>query len=590
MIEGASYQRVVQIVTQVMNELSGGNPNVYKFLEQAWIANQTRFISVLDGIRTRDGQLTTASVSGYIRGELASILNAQQGYQTQQYPQQYPQQQMPQYQPNNPMYNPQAGFYAPPPAQQVFRQSPPPPPPQVTMPQPQQPQYQQAPPPQQYTNNFMAQQYSQFNLGGGGSTMSQDVINQSNARTQAPRIPTAPPPQTPKETYTASIEAEVPVNIKNATMSEQELTSKKETEEARYVRELTMLSEKDCKSVVTLGFDNKEDAIRKLVYTSEDGINMATLYTGEIRSRGFRNVYSIKQYIEDDILSEHDDGIYANIRYTKLHSIRVDHEEGVRLFKAIKESFSNNTTKPRAQLIKIKEVLDTATRLGGDSIDKFIVGMMNTYTKLGYLGRDTVYEDLVFDSISDVLSILGPTKPEKFADIWLDAATKKRVESVLSIALKKLASIRIYSINAAEDIPTIMACVGSKYADNGCTLRTIEAALLLKASSIDNITISSDELQSDPCYGEIKKYTVVGLDSTIIYTNCTVPILTEGTYIAPRIIVIDSSEPDTRFEYLLATHSGDCETAEVIIQQTPGIYISFNMYVDGEDIRIVPVL
>ena len=590
MIEGASYQRVVQIVTQVMNELSGGNPNVYKFLEQAWIANQARFISVLDGIRTRDGQLTTASVSGYIRGELAGILNAQQGYQTQQYPQQYPQQQMPQYQPNNPMYNPQARFYAPPPSQQVFRQSPPPPPPQVTMPQPQQPQYQQAPPPQQYTNNFMAQQYSQFNLGGGGSTMSQDVINQSNARTQAPRIPTAPPPQTPKETYTASIEAEVPVNIKNATMSEQELTSKKETEEARYVRELTMLSEKDCKSVVTLGFDNKEDAIRKLVYTSEDGINMATLYTGEIRSRGFRNVYSIKQYIEDDILSEHDDGIYANIRYTKLHSIRVDHEEGVRLFKAIKESFSNNTTKPRAQLIKIKEVLDTATRLGGDSIDKFIVGMMNTYTKLGYLGRDTVYEDLVFDSISDVLSILGPTKPEKFADIWLDAATKKRVESVLSIALKKLASIRIYSINAAEDIPTIMACVGSKYADNGCTLRTIEAALLLKASSIDNITISSDELQSDPCYGEIKKYTVVGLDSTIIYTNCTVPILTEGTYIAPRIIVIDSSEPDTRFEYLLATHSGDCETAEVIIQQTPGIYISFNMYVDGEDIRIVPVL
>ena len=583
MIEGASYQRVVQIVTQVINELSGGNPNVYKFLEQAWVTNQARWISILDSIRARDGQLTTATVSGYIRGELMGIMGAQQpGYQ-----QQYPQQQtMGQYPGTNPMYNPQAGFHVAPLSQQVFRQSAPQP--QVTMPQPQQPQYQQ-PPPQQYTNNFMAQQYSQFNPGGG-STISQEVINQSNARTQAPRIPTAPPPQTPKETYTASIEAEVPSNIKNATMSEQELTAKKETEEARYVRELTMLNEKDCKSVVTLGFDNKEDAIKKLVYTSEDGINMATLYIGEIKSRGFRNVYSIKQYIEDDILSEHDDGVYANVRYTKLHSVRVDHEEGVRLFKAIKDSFSNNTTKPRAQLTKIKEVLDTATRLGGDSIDKFIVDIMNTYTKLGYLGRDTVYEDLVFDSISDVLSILGPTKPEKFADIWLDAATKKRVESVLSIALKKLASIRIYSINVSEDIPAIMACIGSKYADNGCTLRTIEAALSLKAANIDNITISSDELQSDPCYGEIKKYTVVGLDSTIIYTNCTVPILTEGTYIAPRIIVIDSSEPDTRFEYLLATHSGDCETAEVIIQQTPGIYISFNMYVDGEDIRIVPVL
>ena len=234
--------------------------------------------------------------------------------------------------------------------------------------------------------------------------------------------------------------------------------------------------------------------------------------------------------------------------------------------------------------------MDTATRLGGDSIDKFIVGMMNTYTKLGYLGRNTVYEDLVFDSISDVLSILGPTKPEKFADIWLDTATKKRVEAVLSIALKKLATIRIYSIDTAADIAMIMSCIGSKYADNGCTLRTIESELLLKASSVAEDTVSDDELQSSPCYGEIKKYTVVGLDSTIIYTNCTVPILTEGVYIAPRIIVIDSSEPDTRFEYLLATHSSDCETAEVIIQQTPGIYISFNMYVDGEDIRIVPVL
>jgi len=591
MIEGASYQRVVQIVTQVMNELSGGNPNVYKFLEQAWIANQARFISVLDGMRARDGQLTTASVSGYIRGELAGILNTQQGYQPQQYPQQYPQQQVPQYQPNNSMYNPQAGFYVSPLSQQVFRQGPPPP--QVTMPQPQQPQYQQAPPPQQYTNNFMAQQYSQFSLGGGGSTMSQEVINQSNAGSQPrqePKMPTVPPLQPQKEKYATSVEAEIPVNIKNATISEQELMTKKETEEARYVRELTMLSEKDCKNVLTLGFDNKEDAIKKFVYTSEDGINMATLYIGEIRSRGFRNVYSIKQYIEDDILSERDDGVYANIRYTKLHSIRVDHEEGVRLFKAIKESFSNNTTKPRAQLIKIKEVLDTATRLGGDSIDKFIVGMMNTYTKLGYLGRDTVYEDLVFDSISDVLSILGPTKPEKFADIWLDTATKKRVEAVLSIALKKLATIRIYSIDTAADIAMIMSCIGSKYADNGCTLRTIESELLLKASSVAEDTVSDDELQSSPCYGEIKKYTVVGLDSTIIYTNCTVPILTEGAYIAPRIIVIDSSAPDTRFEYLLSTHSSDCETAEVIIQQTPGIYISFNMYVDGEDIRIVPVL
>ena len=320
MIEGASYQRVVQIVTQVMNELSGGNPNVYKFLEQAWIANQARFISVLDGIRARDGQLTTASVSGYIRGELAGILNTQQGYQPQQYPQQYPQQQVPQYQPNNSMHNPQgwvlcvttitagvstrstatASNDASTPATTISTGS------ATTA---------------IYQQLYGSQQYSQFSLGGGGSTMSQEVINQSNARSQPrqePKMPTVPPPQPQKEKYDASVEAEIPANIKNATMSEQELMTKKETEEARYVRELTMLSEKDCKNVLTLGFDNKEDAIKKFVYTSEDGINMATLYIGEIRSRGFRNVYSIKQYIEDDILSEHDDGIYANIRYTKL--------------------------------------------------------------------------------------------------------------------------------------------------------------------------------------------------------------------------------------------------------------------------------
>jgi len=557
-LPATTIQNIRQIAQAVINELSGGNPATAAFLNDMYSRNIARLLDSLEYIYVqRGGAIDRQTAAQYLHNELAGMLN------------QYMQQQQQQRQMMSPGGPYQSMGYQNTMNSNVYGQ--------------------QQIPPQQYSSNFAHIPSAQsYHAGAGGMAMDPNAIQAANSRSrnvQDMRI--SPDPPQVKREYEAVVEYEEPPRVVNVTRDVPTVIEAEESEEDRYVQELKMLNSKDCKTVMELSFDNKDDAIKKLVYNSSDDIEIATLYTGEIRSRGFRNAYSIKQYIEDELLSEQDSSVYTSIKYTKLHGLRIDNAEGVKLFSEIKGAFVKSKIKPRDQLVKIKEVLDGATRLAGDNIDKFIIGYINTYTKLGYLERNGDYSDIVFDSISDILGILGPVKPDKFVKLWLNTKLKQRIESILTITLRLLSTIRVYSLETPADIPFIMSSIGSKLAEDGATLRTIESDLLQAAC---DIKLANDELQSNLCYGEIKKYTVVGVDATIIYTTCSVEFLREGKYIDPASIIIDGSDIDTRFEYFVSNHSGDCDTAEVIIRQTPGIYIAFDMYIEGANIRIIPML
>lgn len=356
----------------------------------------------------------------------------------------------------------------------------------------------------------------------------------------------------------------------------------KELKISQALREIKMLEAKDCTKSLDIKFESEKDSISRLIYASE-GRKIATLYTGTLKSMGFKSPFAARQYVEDNILTALDDMFYTHVEYLELTPLLINNPEGTRLFNLIyKELNSDDNMSALDAFTKIQTILNSGTRLAGDGIDKFIISLVNEYTRIGFIESYGEYSEIEFDSITDILNILGPNKPSKYLGLWSDNDYKRRIEILACLVLRMLRSLESFSIDNSGDIEQIMSCIGSVVTDEGVMLSSIKDML-----PVARTKEAREEIQSNECYGEIKKYTVVAVPKYLVYSNYIEGVLEEEDY-NPDVLLIDSNEATSCFEYFLANH-GTSELTNIIFKYNNGTYMLFKMHITDSATRLVPI-
>ena len=458
-----------------------------------------------------------------------------------------------------------------------------------------------------YTQNFMGpglsnMQGAQVNNGHlysdpdstiktnpiGGTVMSPDVLNasSSNAKIVYPQQsrPTQRQVQQPKQR--TPVEAVIPVNRYEVEVeSDNDID---DNEELKAVKELTMLSAKDCKATVELVLPNQNDKFSKSIF-SVKGVDVATMYTGEIKSKGFKTSGMLYHHLIDNVFGELEGKWYIHANYTKLIGTKTGTTDGAKSFKAMKTILADEVSSIRTKLLRIKDVIDGAVKLTGDGIDALITSMVNDYTSRGYLDIEGEFDSVTFDCIMDIINVLGTTKPVKFTKIWAAPNMKDKLNDITGIVLNKLEHAKIYNLETIGDIPFIMDCIGSKTTDDNVAFRTIESQLLNRRSKT-KADPSDEPLQSNPCYGEVKKYTVIGIDEVAIFTNCTLDALNvagQPDCFAGYRLAVNRDDIDSYFEYFLTNYSANSIVGSMTIQHTPTVTLQYTMYLDDDVLRFI---
>lgn len=470
------------ITNQVSQQLGGGIN--YATLGAAWDMAQNQLLS----IGSRDEQTVLNIAIDIVRQACISLLN-QQSYQQ---PNMYQPQMQPMY---HQQLRPGAGF-----VQGMLN----------TCTKPNVDLYKDTP--------------SQSSSPMGGSTMSPDVLKAANTGRGIPisnkTIPNAKLATNTKVNHSETNIVNPPA-YKLTEEDEDVIIDAEPTPVAKRkiaLKELSMAELKSKKNEVEISLPSDKDKISKVLYTS-GGIDIATLYRGKIESAGFKDVCGLNEFLKSNAINCVGNW-YTHVEYIKLHSLKIPHTEGAKQLKAIKDCIDKKDS-VRVQLVKILDVINASTKLTGDSIDRFIVGLINKYTCRYYLEFGETYGEIEFDSIEEIIGVLGSAEPKHHVGLWESSVIKDRLSELAGKIVNKLSNMSIYDIHNATDVPFIMTAIGSYTTEDHIALRSIEEALTSKNLATGaKKTAETKDLQNDPCYGEIKKYMVVGLDEVAVISNC----------------------------------------------------------------------
>jgi len=418
----------------------------------------------------------------------------------------------------------------------------------------------------------------------GATVMSTDVLNAANVAS-----PTPPPLREPLDTINVT-SSKSPDNEEVYTVDADVYDDDVLSDEEKLVKELMMMDEKDYCEASDMILANPDDNMQKVV-VSESEDEFATMYQGEIKSQGFVSPESALMHVVDNIIPDNLDKTqyFIHVGYLKLSAIRASHSEGIRCFKALGTALADNSLTTRKKLAKIKEIIDESVKLAGDEIDALVTGMINQYTSKGYLEFGGDLHNVQFDGLTDVIKTLASSKPVKYTMIWDNKEVKERLVEVVEIVLNKLKGIKVYNFETVKDLPFVMKAVGAKLSEVDTPISSIEGKLLTRRQK----DADKASLLEDPCYSEIKKYTVLGCMETAILTNCTFDIFDvddDPSYVNIVPLEVSANDITTFFEYFLINHGINkiaTSIADVSIRHQPHVTIKYKIYIDNGIVRFV---
>ena len=425
-----------------------------------------------------------------------------------------------------------------------------------------------------------------------GMAVSQEVLNMANSpRGTSIRnkdIPTSKPTGNDSRVVNVKPVRQQKIIDTTAVPSKEPNEPVKLNKEQKLLKGLNMIDLKNNKDEVVIGVSTG-DVMKKRVL-ADGGITLATLYRGMITSIGFRNICGLNQFVTDNFLGSKAGKWYVHAEYMQLHGLKIPYSEGSKQLNLIKDAISSEDP-PKVQIDKIMDIVDTSTKMTGDAIDRFLVGLVNKYTSKGYLGFQSKYHEVRFDSMRDISSVLGSTEPRNHVGLWESKVHKDKLEDLVAKILCKAMRMHVYNMNSTEDVPSIMTSIGSYTADNGFIIKSIEDDLINKNIAVENKRASGvKELKANPCYQELQKYVVVGINEVGVISNCSMDVFYEEDEdiisISPLEIEF-SNAAESSFEKLFINYSANSVFSDLLIYPKPYVSVKYMTFMDEGTIKLV---
>lgn len=413
------------------------------------------------------------------------------------------------------------------------------------------------------------------NAASGSTSMSQQVLQQASGIQPSPNYLSLK-----SAIEQRKVEQKQPVitqiEVETEPVIDTEPVISKETEE------VYMLNVKDCKILPVLNLANG-DTCSEFKFEL-DGLCAARLFSCDIVSRGFLNEHSATAYAMDNLMDAEIGRVFASIAYTKLIGLPINNNTGAGVFKSLKAVVGSDDLSAKSQLLKIKDILDATSRIAGNIVDELITSMINSVTTKDVLQvPDT--ERVKFDDIDDIIMAMTSVKKSKYPALTSNQESVELLNAVVLKVIKTIGNATVYNFETVADVPYVMDCIGSKRV-NDVTLRSMEPDLLATKSKSTKTTVS---VKDHPLYPEIKKYTVIGIPSTVIYTNCEVMIdsCDEDECFSISDIMYDDSQPTTYIEFFIKNYrTTEHLYADLIVSQNANLQFKYKCMKVGDYIGL----